>query len=89
MLCIACMVILGDHNIKKKVSKTSILELPRVKNSISGLCTGPYAHLSHYCWKQSFRVFGTGFDRPSARLETAKNVLSYPQSLALPGDFDF
>ena len=29
-------------------------------------------------WKQSFRVFGTGCDRLSARLETAKNVFSYP-----------
>ena len=34
--------------------------------------------LGHYWWKQSFRVFGTGCDRLSARLETAKNVLSYP-----------
>ena len=31
-----------------------------------------------YGWKQSFRVFGTGYDRPSARLETAKNVPLYP-----------
>ena len=28
--------------------------------------------------KQPFRVFGTGIDRPSARLQTAKNVLPYP-----------
>ena len=27
---------------------------------------------------QQFCIFGTGFDRPSARLQTAKNVLSYP-----------
>ena len=33
--------------------------------------------------KQSFRVFGTGFDRPSARLETAGNVLSDPSRYIL------
>jgi hypothetical protein len=32
-------------------------------------------HASHCWWKRSFRVFGTGFDRPSARLQTAKSVL--------------
>ena len=43
MLYIPWMVILGGHNIKKKqVSKTSIFELPRVKNCISRLCTGPF-----------------------------------------------
>ena len=43
MLYISWMVILGDHGIvsKKQVSKTSILELPRVKNCISRLCTHP------------------------------------------------
>ena len=35
------MAILGGHNIKKKVSKTSIFELPGVKNCISRLCTNP------------------------------------------------
>ena len=36
------MVILGDHDIKKKwVSKTSIFELPRVKKCTSRLCTNP------------------------------------------------
>ena len=34
--------------------------------------------LSHYWWKQSFRVFGTGCDRLSARLEPAKSVIPYP-----------
>ena len=41
MLYIPWMVILGDQNIKKHVSKTSIFELPRVKNCISRLCTNP------------------------------------------------
>ena len=63
---------------KKQVSKTSIFELPRVKNCISRLCTGPFTHVTHSWWRQPFRVFGTGFDRPWAGLETAKNVLSYP-----------
>ena len=57
---------------KKKVSETSIYKPPRMKNCISRLCTSPFTHVSHYWWKQSFRVFGTGFDWPSARLETAK-----------------
>ena len=35
------MVILGGRNIKKKVSKTSIFEVPGVKNCISRLCTNP------------------------------------------------
>ena len=34
-----------------------------------------------YWWKQSFRVFGTGFDRPSAGLETAKHVFPGPDSM--------
>ena len=38
----------------------------------------PIHSCEHCWWKQPFRVFGTGFDRPSAGLETAKNVLSYP-----------
>ena len=41
MLYIPWMVILGDHNIKKKVSETSIFELPGVKNCIGRLCTNP------------------------------------------------
>ena len=48
-----------------------------MKNCRSRLCTGPFTHVTHCWWKQPFRVFGTGFDRPSARLETAKSVLSY------------
>ena len=52
-----------------------IFELPGVKNCINRLC----AHSpGHYWWKQSFCVFGTGCDRLSARLETAKKVLPYP-----------
>ena len=35
------MVILGDCGVKKKVSKTPIFELPKVKNCISKLCTNP------------------------------------------------
>ena len=35
MLYIPWMIVLGDHGIKKKVSKTSIFELPRVKKRIS------------------------------------------------------
>ena len=60
----------------KQVSKTSIFELPRVKTAQAG-CV-PAHSLGHYCWKQSFRVFGTGCERPQARLETAKIVLPYP-----------
>ena len=41
MLYISWVVILGDHDVKKKVSRTSIFELPRVKNCISTLCTCP------------------------------------------------
>ena len=67
MLYIAWMVIVGDHGMKKisfEISKTSIFEVYRVKNCISRLCTGPFTHVSHYWWNQSFRIFGTGFDRP-------------------------
>ena len=49
-------------------------ELYKVKNRISRLCTGPFTHVSHYWWKQSFRVFGTDFDRPLARLQTRGGV---------------
>ena len=59
---------------KKKVSKTSILELSKVKNCISRFCTVPFIHVYHYWWKKSFRVFGTGFDRPWARLQIAKKT---------------
>ena len=45
MLYISWMVILGDHGIKKKVSKTSIVGLPWVKNFISRLCTNPLGGL--------------------------------------------
>ena len=66
---------------QKKVSETSIFKLPRVKNCISRLCTSPFTHVSHCWWKQSFRVFGTGFVRPSARLKTTKKKgLSYPST---------
>ena len=41
MLYIPWMVILGGDNIKKQVSKTSIFELPKVKNCIRRLCTNP------------------------------------------------
>ena len=44
MLYIAWMVILGDHGIKKKMTKTSIFELHKVKNCISRLCTNPLGH---------------------------------------------
>ena len=77
------MVILGDHNMKKKNSETSIFEQPRVKNCRSRLCTGPFTHVTRCWWKQPFRVFGTGFDRPLASPETAKNVLLYPNRLIL------
>ena len=39
MLYIPWMVILSGDNIKKQVSKTSIFELPRLKNCISRLCS--------------------------------------------------
>ena len=41
MLYIAWMVILTGHNIKKTSFESSIFELPKVKNSISTLCTNP------------------------------------------------
>ena len=42
MLYISWMIILGDHNIKKKqVSKTSISELVTAKNYTGKLCTNP------------------------------------------------
>ena len=40
MVYIVWMVVLCGHQIKKKISETSIFELPRVKN-YSGLCTNP------------------------------------------------
>ena len=51
---------------------TSIFEMPRLKNRTNRLCTGPFTNVTHCWWKQPFRIFGTGFDRPSAGLETAK-----------------
>ena len=39
MLYIPWMVILGDHGIKRRVSKTSILALRKVNICISRLCT--------------------------------------------------
>ena len=39
MLYIPWIVNLSDHDIKKKVSKTSIFELSKVKNCMSRLCT--------------------------------------------------
>ena len=50
-----------------------------MRNCISRLCVPAHSR-GHYWWKQSFRVFGTGCDRLSARIETAKNVLPYPFS---------
>ena len=49
-----------------------------MKNCKSRLCSGPFTHVNHYWWKRSFRVFGMGFDRPSARLETTKKRPLYP-----------
>ena len=69
----------GVKNVEK-ITPPSFLdqfELCRGKNCMRRLCTGPFT-VSHNWWKQSFCVFGTGFDRPSARLQTAKSVLSYP-----------
>ena len=60
------------------MSETSIFESPEVKTCMSRLCSiTPFTVVSHYWWKQSFRIFGMGFDQPSAKLETAKKVLSY------------
>ena len=73
-----CHSLWSQYQKKKKVSETSTVELPRVKNCASTWCTGPFTHVSHYWWKQSFCVFGRGFDRLTARLEAAKSVLSYP-----------
>ena len=39
---------------------------------------GQFTHVSRYWWKRSFRIFGMGFDRPSAGLEITENVVSYP-----------
>ena len=44
----------------------------------SFLNSGPFTHVSHYWWKQSFHFFGTGFERPLARLQTTSHVYSYP-----------
>ena len=41
MLYIAWMVIVSGHDITKIRFKTSIFELPKVKNCISMLCTNP------------------------------------------------
>ena len=38
----------------------------------------PIHSRGHNWWKQLFRVFSMGFDRPSASLETAKNIIAYP-----------
>ena len=51
---------------------------PDLIRKISRLCTGRFTHVTHCWWNEPFCVFGTGFHRPSARLHTAKNVLSYP-----------
>ena len=60
------------HSSQSSRSASSFLPVP--------LCgsINPFTHVSHYWWKQSFRVFGMGCDRPSAKLQTAKNVLLYP-----------
>ena len=44
MLYILWMVILGDHNIKKKVSKSLIFELSTMNNYMKALFTN---HLGH------------------------------------------
>ena len=67
MLYIPWMIILGDCNIKK-ISFQNFDFSAVLKNCTSRLCTGPFTRVSHYWWKQSFRVFGTGVDRPSAGL---------------------
>ena len=77
MYYIPWRVILCYRNVKKVYFEIFGLELFKVKSCISRLCTRPFRHVSHYWWKQSFRVFG-GVDLPSARLQTAKNVLWYP-----------
>ena len=46
MLYIPWMVILGDHNIKKNNSKTSIFQLRKVKNCMSRVCTNPLGNPS-------------------------------------------
>ena len=78
MLYIAWRLILCGHDIKIKVWENSIFELPRVENCISRLCTTPFTLVSHYWWKKSFHVFGTGLDRLSAKLQIAKDVLWHP-----------
>ena len=63
----------GDFFLCHPVSSTG------VSNTIFAFSNTSMAHsLGHYWWKQAFSVFGTGFDRPSARLHTAKIVLWYP-----------
>ena len=61
---------------KNKFRKLRFLSCLGSKTASAG-CV-PAHLLGHYWWKQSFHVFGTGCDRLSARLETAKNVLPYP-----------
>ena len=61
---------------KNKFPKLRFLSCPRRKTALA-VCV-PAHSLGHYWLKHSFRVFGTGCDRLSARVETAKNVLPYP-----------
>ena len=61
-----------------KFRTLQFLRCLRGKAASASLCTSPFTHLSYDWRKQSFCVFGTGVDMPSAALETAKNVLSYP-----------
>ena len=83
MLYIGWMAILCGHDIKKNKAKTSKFELSKVGNCVSTLCTTPFTLVSHYWWKQSFRIFGTCFDRASANLENAKYVILYPTKYEL------
>ena len=45
---------------------------PRVQSCMRRFCTNQSTHVSHYCWEESFYVFQTGLDKPSARLERFK-----------------
>ena len=67
------MVILGDHNIIKISFGNFNFGAVHGEKVCKQVVHGPHSQ-GHYWWKQSFRVFGTGFDRPSAKLQTAKKT---------------
>ena len=77
MLYIGWMVILCGHDIKHISFGNFDFEPPTVKNRMSRLCIGPFTQVSHDWWKQSFRVFGTRFDRPLAILCCVPDPVSY------------